>query len=667
MKRTYVNRLPKNEEVKNKSKMRTIKLKKLTLQDWRAQNKVVEFTDNTEIRGYNKSGKSSVYNAFLWLLTGCDSEDRSNYNLFDNTIEQTHEISKVASVEGVFEIDGIEYALKRTAEIGWTRKRVSDVYERKGTDNYSFYIDGIERNAGDYKKTVEDLFAHIDKLKIMLNLQYFLRLDWKQMRKQLEDMVGEITIDDFNGDYLDILNDLKKYTPEEVKASYKSKIKPIKQSIESLPITIETLKSSLPDITGLDEVQQDIEDAKSQIEAIDKQLLGSNENIQKYIDKREVERKKISELKDAYEEEKRKYNSQYTNTVRDIEQEIAKITFTNEQIRRENEKAKQTIANAKERLKLANIKLNKLNEYRQQLLKQNEEIKAMKFADDTCVFCGQKLPEEKLEDAKAKFNASKEAKHKAIVAEGKANNVKIEQCKKEIYELEEIIEKGYEEKPLLDKSELEAKIRNLHIEFVSYENTKDGKAKWNEICELQTNMTVVPSSDNSTLINMKKSLLDDIQSLSKRLGDKDTYDKQMAVILSKQKELKDSAVELARLEGLLNKVNAYEREKASIISNRVNDKFEYIKVEMTEVNKSGDLVDTCKILDADGVNATSTNFASKIRCGIDISTAFCKFYGVNQPMFIDFAESICEGNYPNTERQTVKLIVDNCEFNVVNN
>ena len=117
---------------------------------------------------------------------------------------------------------------------------------------------------------------------------------------------------------------------------------------------------------------------------------------------------------------------------------------------------------------------------------------------------------------------------------------------------------------------------------------------------------------------------------------------------------------------MLSKVNAYEREKAAIISERVNGKFDYIQVEMTEVNKSGELVDTCKILDADGVSASSTNFASQVRCGIDISTAFCKFYGINLPMFIDFAESICEDNYPKTDRQTIKLIVDECKFNVVN-
>lgn len=646
--------------------MKTIKLKKLTLQDWRAQNKVVEFTDNTEIRGYNKSGKSSVYNAFLWLITGADDMDRTNYNLFDNTTEQTHENSKVASVEGVFEIDDVEYTFKRTAQIGWTRKRGHDEYERKGTDNYKFYIDGIERNAGEYKKSVEELFAPIDKLKIMLNLQYFLRMDWTQMRKQLEDMVGEITMDDFKGDYSDILNDLKKYSPEEVKTSYKAKIKPIKQSIESLPITISTLKSSLPDISGLDEIQQDIEDAKSQIEMIDKQLSGSNEAIQEQIEKRNAEITKMTKLQYQLDSASRDFRKEYDNKVSDISSKIAEINVSNKQIIQENTEGKETISRAEKSLSEAKNKLKKLTEYRLTLLKQNEEVKKMQFTDDKCPYCGQILPEEKLEEARNKFNERKEAKHQSIVAEGKANNQKIADCKKDIETLQEIIEKGYAEKPLEDASELRKELDDLKANFVPYEETIEGKKKAAQIESLKANLPNIEQTDNSSLINTKKSLLEDIQNMSKQLGKKDEYDKQMIVIQAKQKELKDSASELAKLEGLLNKVNQYEREKAQIISDRVNGKFEYVQVQMTEVNKSGDIVDTCKILDADGVDASVTNFASQVRCGIDISTAFCKFYGVNLPEFIDFAESICEGNYPETERQTVKLIVDDCKFNVVN-
>lgn len=646
--------------------METIKLKKLVLKDWRAQNRVVEFSDNTEIRGYNSSGKSNVYNAFLWLLTGCDAEDRSNYNLFDNTIEQTHETSKVASVEGVFEINSVEYTLKRTAEMGWTRKRGSEIYERKGADSYSFYIDHIERNAGEYKKTIEELFAPIDKLKIMLNLQYFLRLEWKEMRKNLEAMVGEIGIDDLKGDYSIIKNELAKYNPEQIKESIKGQMKPIKQSINGLPITIETLKSNLPDISGLDEVQKEIEEAKSQIADIDKQLLGSSSNIQSFIDKRNAELAKISELENDYINHDNEHNKQFRNKVSEIKTQISAINIENEHIKKINERKNKDFGEIKEILAMTKETLSKLQEYRLQLLKQNEEVKAMQFTEDTCTYCGQKLPEDKLEEAKARFNSYKDSRHKAIVAEGKANNQHIERNKEEIAKLEAILEKGVEEKPLKDKSELENKLRELDAEFISYDQTIEGKEIMAEISHLKANLTVIPEQDTSALVNMKQELLKDVEEMSKKLGLKDEYDKQVAVIQSKQKELKESAAELARLEGMLNKVVQFEREKAQIISDRVNEKFDYVQIQMTEVNKSGELVDTCKVLDDKGVSASVTNFASQVRCGIDISTAFCKFYGVNLPCFVDFAESVCEDNYPDTERQTVKLIVDNCKFNVVN-
>ena len=646
--------------------MKTIKLKRLTLQDWRAQNKVVEFSDNTEIRGYNKSGKSSVYNAFLWLLTGCDAEDRANYNLFDNTIEQTHESSKVASVEGIFEIDGIEYTFKRTAEIGWVRKKGREEYERKGSDTYKFFVDGIERNAGDFKKAIEDLFAPIDKLKIMLNLQYPLKMDWKEMRRHLQGMAGEISMSDFTGDYSDILNDLNKYPIDELKSVYKAKIKPIKQSIESLPIAISTLQSNLPDITGLDDVQNEIDEAKSQIERIDEQIEGSEKSIKEYIDKRNEKLYSISRLEIEYKEAEAKYLTDKKSKEIAIKNKIAEISFRNSQILNENNRNKKTIEEAKERIKMALSKLEKLNEYRNTLLKQNEEVKAMQFTNDTCAYCGQTLPEDKLNEAREKFNRMKEQKHISIVQEGKANNLRIEQCRKEIEELKALIEKGYKEKPLIDDSELKKELAEIGDKFVPYEETTEGKEKLAKIALLHENLEDIPKVNNDALKELKKSLIQDIQDLSKRLRDKDNYDSQMELIKLKQKELKDSSVELARLEGLIHLVEQYEKEKAQIISDRVNGMFDFVHVEMNSVNKSGELVPDCRILDAYGVNASVTNFASQIRCGIDISTAFCKFYGVNLPMFIDFAESICEDNYPETDRQTIKLIVDNCKFNVVN-
>lgn len=644
--------------------MKTIALKKLTLQDWRGQSRVVNFGHNTEIKGRNKSGKSTIFNAWLWLLTGCDEQDRSNYKLFDETLEQTYENTKEASVEAVLDIDGSEYILRKTAKPLWVRKRGRETYEKANTDSYSFSIDGIERSATEYKKFIEKNFAPIEKLKLMLNIRFYQLLDWKQLRAHFEELVDELSISDFKGDYNCILSDLDKYSIEEVKASYKSRMKPIKASIDSLPVTIETLKANLSDISGLDAIQFEIESAKKQIADIDAQITGSRESVQQYIDKRNAELKEIAELESQLAEAESKYNLKPIEEANKIKAEISEIDFSNDEIIIKNEQAKQSIENAEKTLKSATSKLEKLNEYRNTLLKQNDEVKAMVFTDDKCAYCGQTLPEDKLEEAKKQFFERKEAKHNAIVAEGKANNEKIAQVKKEIGEAMAVIEKGYTEKPLLDKTELESRLADLRNNFVPYKETIEGKDKVAEISNKKANMTVVPTQDNAALINMKKDLMNDVEELSKKLGVKDIYDKHIEVIKQKQNELRESSIELARLEGMLNKAIKYEQEKAQIVSDKVNSMFDYISVVMTSTNKSGDIVPDCRILDLKGVSAQVTNAASKVRCGIDLSLGLQRFYGLKLPIFIDESHTVDEDNYPLIENQTIKMWNNGGEFSV---
>ena len=642
--------------------MKTITLKKLILQDWRGQNKVINFGHNTEIKGRNKSGKSSCFNAWLWLLTGADEQDRINYKLFDDTLPLTYENSKLASAEAVLDIDGVEYTLKKTAKQGWTRKKGREEYEKKATDDYKFYIDSIERNASDYKAFIEETFAPFPKLKLMLNIGHYLGLEWKSLRQIFQDLVGEIKDEDFKGDYSIIKNELAKYAPEQIKESIKGQMKPIKQNIEGLPITISTLQSSLPDISGLDTIQQEIDEAKEQIESIDKQILGSNEQAKVYIEKRNTEFAEINKLKQEYAEAETKYNTKPIYEANKIKSQIAEIEGNNAQIERENRKGKQVIADAEREIELAKERLRAYEECRKVLLKENENVKSMQFEGEVCSYCGQPLQGDKLEEAKQRFFEQKEAKHKSIVATGKANNEKIAQVKKEIEELQTIIDKGYEEKPLQDKERLALELQELRDNFVKYSNTKEGKEKLEIIASHEANLTDIPTTDTTALQNMKKELLNEIEANSKKLGLKDEYDKQVAKIAQFQSELKDSAAELALLEGKLNAVERYEREKASIISYRVNSKFDYLHVEMTETNKSGNIVDTCKVTDNMGISASVTNHASKVLIGIDLALALQKFYDVNLPLFIDDADLVNSDNMPAIDNQLVELIVTNEDF-----
>lgn len=645
--------------------MKQVAIKKIMLENWRAQNRVVEFGQTSEIRGRNKEGKSSIMNAFLWLMTGCDEYDRANYQLFDNTVEQIYENAVPASVEALLDIDGYEYTFKKTAKQGWSRPRGKSEYERKGTDDYTFYTDGIEVSATQYKSQIESLLAPIDKLKIMLNLRYFLMLDWKDMRKQLEAMVGDIESTDFKGDYSIILKDLMKYTPDQLKSLYKQQKSKIEDNIKGLPKAIETLQSNLPDLKEVEEARNAIDEAKKQIADIDEKIVGAGDFAKPYIEKRNAELAEISKLQEEYNKAQSVYLSNFNDEVEKIQKEIRDVDSYNADIDKANKKAESDKENAKKELEKMTDLLSGLQKRHKELSEQNKECKARVFTGEKCAYCGQELPEDKLEEARKRFNEQKDKDHAYIVEQGKSNKDYLERALKCIENLKTEIEKPLEVLDKKSKDKLDAKLADLRASFIPYDKTTEGKAKMSVIEEKRANLTVIPKQDNEELLNMKRGLLDEIETNSKKLGLKDEYDKQVEKIKNMQEQLRENSIEKAKLECKLAKVKEYEEEKARIVSDRVNGKFEYVQIEMSETNKSGDIIPACVVKDNKGVNALVTNNASKVLCGIDIALAFQKFYGINLPVFIDNAESINSENFPGINSQVIKLIVDECSFKII--
>lgn len=642
--------------------MKTVNLIKLTLENWRAQNRVIDFSNITEIRGRNKEGKSSVMNAFLWLFTGTDEFDRTNYQLFDNTIEQTYENSVPASVEAIVEIEENEYVFKKIAKQGWVRPRGRSEYERKGTDDYSFFIDGIEISATQYKQQVETLFAPIDKLKIMLNLRYFLMLDWREMRKQLECMVGEIEESDFKGDYSLISQDLVRYTTDELRTKFKQQKSEIQKNVNGLPKTIEALQANLPDLSELEDARYEIDKVKGEIAEIDSKIVGAGDFSKPYIEKRNAELAEINKLQEEYSKSECIYKDNFIDELAKIEKEIREVDSYNADVDKENKKSESDKENAKKELEKMTDLLAGLQKRHEELTEQNKECKARVFTGEKCAYCGQELTEDKLEEARKRFNEQKEKDHAYIVKQGKSNREYLDRTLKCIENLKAEIEKPLEVKPYKDKSLLEAELLRIKNSCIPYNKTTEGLAKLSVIEEKQANLTVVPQQDNLALTIQKKVLLDKIEQLSKKLGLKDQYDTQIKKIQGLQEQLKNNSIELAKVEGKLTKVKEYEEEKAQIVSDKVNENFEYVHIEMSETNKSGEIVPTCIVKDDKGVNALVTNNASKVLCGIFISIAFQEYFGLSLPMFIDNYELFSEDNRPNITRQEIRLIVDNCSF-----
>lgn len=647
--------------------IRKVILKKLTLENWRAQNRTVYFGDTTTISGDNGCGKSSILNAFLWLLTGYDDADRSNFKLFDNKCLPTYENAVPAAVEALLDIDGCTYQLKKVAKQGWARPRGQSEYERKGTDDYSFSIDGIEVSATLYKSKIESLLAPIDKLKIMLNLRSFLMLDWKEMRKQLECMVGSIGLDDFKGDYASILQDLARHTPDELRSLYKSQMKPIKEAKESLPQTIEVMQSNLFDLSVVETARSAVNDAKNRLAQVDAEIMGASDFVQPYIERRNNELAEIDELQHGFNEAKAAYMANYDAELGKVQSRINEIDAYNREVDKQNSKASALLEAKKRELANARVSLAMLQKRHEELTAENNECKSRTFSNERCAYCGQLLPEDRQEEARKQFNERKELDHNYIVSMGKANKERLNATAQLISTLEAETEKGVEPIPYHDKEQYEAELADLRASFVPYEETTEGKAKLAVIEEKRSNLTVVPQCDNKALIEERNKLLGEIEYNSRMLGLEDEYYRQIAKIESLQEELRTNSIELAKLEGKLAKVKEYEEEKAQIVSERVNGRFNYVHIEMSEMNKSGDIVPICTVKDRFGVNALVANNASRILCGLDIAMAFQRQYNLQLPIFIDNAESISDERIPHLQQQVILLVFKKTQFEVSTN
>lgn len=635
-----------------KNNMKKIRIKSLELKDWKGQNVKSDFTsDKVFISGRNGSAKTSHVNAWNWLFSGWNNAiTPKNHELFDNKEEITVN-TPIASIEAVITIDGYEYKLKRTARAKFTRKRGSDVYEKASSDEYKIFIDDIETSISDFNIWIERNICPVDMITYMLNGEFFSTLsedDKDKARKVLQNIIGEINDDDFKGDYSILFEMMKRYSIDELTNQTKNKIKPIKQRLEELPSLIESKQNDLAEYRQIDfdAILVEIEEKKKGIEDIDKAILGASESIKPLIDKRNKELIEIEDKKHELNMKLADFNIKQEELPNKLKQELKHIEEDNRKAQAFNANQQANIKRCKEAIANLEADIERYRSYREKLIDKRDEVVNLVFDDDKCSYCGQTLPYDKLEEARSKFNDNKRDKINLIVEDGRNNNKRIEEAQSKIAELKKVLDQESIPMEIKNTAELEQAIKEAIDTMIRFQDLDEYKDLEKEINELTENITKIPEHDNSSLITMKKKLIDDKEELDRKYG----LVSKMKDIEKDIKELtaerKEHGIQLAKLEGLLSQIKEYEREKAKIISSRVNDLLQYSVIEMERLQKDGSKADSCTICRADGVKYSTVNDASRILIKADIQRMFNLYYGVSMPIWIDNASLIDKSSLP---------------------
>lgn len=615
----------------------------------------VSFNDLTRIIGRNGVGKSTIANAYMWLLFDCD------YDLTPKPVVRREEsgvpVDGDVSVTATFDVDGKIVTMKKL------QKRT---YSKDGSsykDDNKYFINDVPKTAKDFKCY---LGIDMDIVKMCCNINAFTAQKPAEMRKYLfahTDSISDYDIAAGNEDLKDLLPLLADYTVEEITEMNKSIVSDMKKELSTYSGRIAEKELEIKQKQGMD------------VSALELQKNLLMERLKENKDKQASNKK----LMDSYDKE--------TNDILDMKFRINDmVRKANEEIEKETKDIRGKIDhNAELVINLTNgIQRNireisfckadniKLNEERERLSNFWQSVKSEQFDEKStvCPTCHRELPDEEIKTLMYNFEKSKNERIKKIEDDGLRIKKDIEANNKRISDLEECNRDNAENKERLEK-EIEQLENNLSKERRNVTGTDDYKKleseisekekfleKYNDISALKTMLAGEETEIRSELAECEKLLMQ---------ADTSDFEDRLEAL---RKEQREKSQKQADAERVLHLIEDLEKVKNSKLADAVNANFGIVEWKLFEIGKSGGYKSDCiPMVDGKSILTTMSNKGNRIIGRIDICNSIQKMSGIRCPIWIDDVESLDEASQAKVidmiESQKILLIVDNKDMEIM--
>lgn len=631
--------------------MHKIVLKNLSLVNFKgARQAEIAFSEQgTTISGENGTGKTTVFDAFLWLLFGKDSTGRSDSNFSIKTYDPTtgETIPRLEhSVCGLLDVDGQDVKLMRTYYENWVKPRgkTDEVLKDHKTD---FYINDVKLGTkSEYDAAIGEIISE-DVFKMITNLYYFPSLKADDQRAMLLDMatVSDTEVAALKPEYAQLLAQLSGRTLEQYAKEVSAKKKACKDVLAFIPKQIETANNLKPEAEDWAVLEKELTDKRNKLSDIDDQIADRSKlNEQEYKRKAELQ-KQIGDKNITLGNLKYKIQLNANANRNEAEKNVRDFEYRIDRNKREIEQAKITIAKLKERTASIDAEMANLRgEYRKVFAEE------LSYPDGAfiCPTCHRPLEVEDIEEKQrimqANFNEDKAKRLKTIQQKGvNLKEIKAEDEKK-IFNLESDI-KTTEGAIITLQSNIERvkaempQAPDVEQLIASDQNYIDLK---NEIAELQNQLTMEAKPiDLSDLKAGKQALDDAISELNVRLAKRaqiDRADKEIADLEEKQKANNQALADLEKWEFT---ALSFQKDKDAKLLERINGLFQVVSFSFVSKQLNGGEKLTC-VCTVNGTPYPDVNAAGKVNAGLDIINAICRSKGVSAPIFIDNRESVNE-------------------------
>jgi len=223
-----------------------IKVKWLEMINFKgAKNKKIEFKDQTTLRGDNATLKTTTVDAIYFCLFGKNANDETKFsvkpfNILNQTDPATESVVNLSLLA-----NGEETVFTRKVSESWVKKHGETEREYKG-DTTSYAINAVDKQKKDFDSEIADIISP-ELFKLLSNPMEFNRLHWEKRREALINMAGNINESEIldglatvsnKCDYLGLVNAINGRGIETYKAELNAKIKPIKETLNKIPVQL---------------------------------------------------------------------------------------------------------------------------------------------------------------------------------------------------------------------------------------------------------------------------------------------------------------------------------------------------------------------------------------------------------------------------------------------
>lgn len=657
-------------------------LKSLHLENFKGtKDKTYEFGKTTRVSGMNRLGKTMIATAWFWLLADKNYELVSNPNIRPDDVEEC-----VPTVTAVLDMGGKEVTIAKMQKRKVGKPDANGISKVTLTNTYE--INSVPKTERDFKADLEELGLIVDNFLVCSHPDVFTGQKQADMRKVLFKMASTKTdaeIAATSEDTADAAKLLECYKFEEIEAMNNASKKKAVEQLDAIPNQIIGLEKAKVDV---DVAEQELAkaDLERKIAEVDQKIAGAGSAVESL---RQEEMQLQFDMSVITQNMSREFYAKR----RELENSLENYDPVVENIRKNISKTEGQIADNIKAIADADTERKKLGEqYNAEKVKVFDETyclfdaKKWVFDESTtvCSLCGQKLPEDKIEQLKADFERRKEeAREDAMRKLRDAKNNFVAQKNSN---LEEIKKKGFVQKDLID--ELTKKNADLQVVIDDLKEQEKVAAARKE--ELSKQLAEIPeeadytqneeyvtlntrhnevlaeierlqaADDAEIVVSLKiekedlKSQLEEINKIIAQAANNIRIDEQITDMQKKQREYEQAK---ADAEKILHQLKEVSKRKNALLVEEINQHFGIVSWKLFDYQKNGEYKEVCVPMVDRKEFGVTTNTGREIQAKLDICNSFQKFFDMFVPIFLDGAESLNNEYIPTVDTQLILLTV----------